>query len=231
MSAIAIFVKTPGVSPLKTRLAEHVGQARATRLYRGCASAVAEAARHAAVGPVYWATAEPPDEVEGQWSKLPLLGQGEGGLGERMHRVLAELVARHGSGMLLGADAPQVDPAAVGRAGEWLARATPSRVVGPARDGGFWTFGANHVPERERWTRVSYSRPDTLMFFRNSIGFDAEWLELPMLSDLDTGEDLGRVAGELQQLPQPLPAQRALIGELEDARSPARNTTGQPRQA
>jgi len=214
MTAIAIFVKTPGLSPLKTRLAQSIGQENATRIYRSCAAAVAEAASRAEVGPVYWATAEPPEQVDGRWQGLPLVGQGEGGLGERMHHIMAELVARHGSGLLLGADAPQLDPAVLRQADAWLAREVPSRIVGPARDGGFWTFGANHVPTLERWTSISYSRPDTLMFFRNSIGGDAEWLELPMLSDLDTAGDMARVAAELEQLPHPLPRQRELMAML-----------------
>ena len=146
MTAIAIFVKTPGVSAVKTRLAATIGVERATTLYERCAEAVAEAAREASVGAVYWATAEPIERVGERWSDLPLLDQGDGGLGERMHRVMAELVRRHGSGLLLGADAPQLDTAVLVQAARHLQRNPPSRVIGPARDGGFWTFGANHVP-------------------------------------------------------------------------------------
>lgn len=217
MTAIAIFVKTPGLSPLKTRLAESIGQTRATSLYQSCAATVAEAASFAAVGRVYWATAESPREARATWQGFPHIAQGEGGLGERMHRVLGELVDRHGSGLLLGADAPQLEPAVLKRASEWLARGARTRTIGPARDGGFWTFGANHVPARELWTQVSYSRPDTLEAFRDALGMDAEWLELPMLNDLDTAEDLDRIANELQRLPEPLPAQSALLDQLIEA--------------
>ncbi len=218
MTAIAIFVKTPGVSAVKTRLAASIGAERATALYRRCAGAVADTARKAAVGRVYWATAESIEQVGEQWSELPLLEQGSGGLGERMHRVMDELVRRHGSGLLLGADAPQLDPAVLRRADEWLARDVPSRVIGPASDGGFWTVGADHVPEQYRWTQVSYSRPDTLVYFRNSIGNDTEWLDLPMLTDLDTADDMARVAAELAQLPHPLPRQYELMDLLGESK-------------
>jgi len=217
MTAIAIFVKTPGISALKTRLAERIGQAQASDLYRNCAAAVADAASHAAVGPVYWATAEPPERVGGSWRDLPLLAQGEGGLGERMYRVLAELVARHRSGLLLGADAPQLDAAVLRRADEWLARDVPSRVVGPASDGGFWTFGANHVPPLPRWIRVPYSRPDTLLKFRQSLGDDSAWLDLPMLTDLDIADDMARVVAELAAIPHPLSGQTELMNMLEQS--------------
>ncbi|MDZ7790496.1 MAG: DUF2064 domain-containing protein [Xanthomonadales bacterium] len=211
MTAIAIFVKTPGISAVKTRLAATIGAERATDLYCRCAAAVAEAAREAAVGAVYWATAEPIERAGARWADLPLLDQGDGGLGERMFRVMAELVRRHGSGLLLGADAPQLDTAVLVTAARHLERDPPSRVIGPARDGGFWTFGANHVPGLPRWTRVPYSHPDTLTAFRKSIGDDTEWLDLPMLTDLDTAADMPRVAAELAALPHPLPRQKELM--------------------
>ncbi|RFF30840.1 TIGR04282 family arsenosugar biosynthesis glycosyltransferase [Wenzhouxiangella sediminis] len=214
MTAIAIFVKTPGLSAVKTRLAATMGAERAVALYEQCAAAVAEAARAAEIGTVYWATAEPIDRIDGRWSDLPRLQQGSGGLGERMHRVLDHLVQRHGSGLLLGADAPQVDPSDIRRAAEWLQRDRASSALGPATDGGFWTFGANHVPDLLRWTRVPYSHPDTLRAFRESMGDDSAWLELPTLTDLDTAEDMARVAGELAALPHPLPRQRDLMAQL-----------------
>lgn len=211
MSAIAIFVKTPGISPVKTRLARSIGEQRAIDLYRQCAAAVLEVAGQARIGPVYWAVAEPEAEAECRWHGAECIAQGPGGLGERMHHVLLELVNRHGSGLLLGADAPQLTAGQLDTAGRWLDNPHPRRVVGPTRDGGFWTFGANHVPPPEPWTLVRYSRPDTLEQFRKSIGNDAEWLELPMLTDLDTAEDISCVAAELQAVPNPLASQTKIM--------------------
>lgn len=209
MSAIAIFVKTPGKSPVKTRLASTIGPRRAEALYRRCAAAVAEVAGNAAEH-VYWALAEHPGDVASEWPGYAHLEQGQGSLGERMHRVFSELVSRHGSGFLLGADAPQIDPAELARAAAWLDSNRPRHVIGPARDGGFWTIGGNHVPELWRWTRVPYSHPDTLGKFRESMGGDSEWLELPMLTDLDTAGDMEPVMTELTSLPNPLPRQQEL---------------------
>lgn len=223
MTAIAIFVKTPGRSPLKTRLAATIGRQAAANLYLQCAQATAEAACRADIGPVYWATAEAIEAIDDHWPHLPLLAQGDGGLGERMHHVLSELIRRHGSGLLLGADAPQIDPAVLRRAAGWLQRDAASSVLGPARDGGFWTFGANLVPDLFRWTRVPYSRPDTLREFRKSIGDDAEWMELPSLTDLDTAQDIVQVAKELTTLPDPLPRQNELLASLNESQ-PAQAT-------
>ncbi|WP_376696700.1 TIGR04282 family arsenosugar biosynthesis glycosyltransferase [Wenzhouxiangella sp. EGI_FJ10305] len=221
MTAIAIFVKTPGLSPVKTRLARTLGTEQAEALYLECAATVAEVVGQASPN-VYWAIAEPERQAAAHWPGLAHIAQGPGGLGERMQRVLAALVERHGSGLLLGADAPQIDAALLRRACSWLSCDPPLNACGPARDGGFWTFGANHVPPLERWTRVPYSRPDTLQRFRESIGDETEWLELPMLSDLDTAEDMARVAAELKRLHRPLPSQLALLELLEGRQSAVR---------
>ncbi len=58
-ASLAIFVKTPGYSPVKTRLAASIGQRRAEQFHRLAAAAVAAVAKAAmpAVTP-YWAIAE-----------------------------------------------------------------------------------------------------------------------------------------------------------------------------
>lgn len=214
MSAIAIFVKTPGRSPIKTRLARTIGPGRAEALYRRCAAAVAEVAGIAAEH-VYWALAEHPGDVASEWPGLAHLEQGQGSLGERMHRVFSDLVSRHGSGLLLGADTPQIDPAELIRAAAWLDTERPRHVIGPARDGGFWMIGGNQVTAMEKWIRVHYSRTDTLFEFRRSLGTESEWLELSKLTDLDTEADVPQVAAELRKLREPLQSQRALLEALE----------------
>lgn len=215
MTAIAIFVKTPGLSPLKTRLANGIGRTRAIDLYRQCAASVLAVARSADVGPVYWALAESTAEAIRHWPEdAEIIQQGSGNLGQRMGRVMKTLVDRHGSGLLLGADAPQLEVRQLRRAAQWLQDLTPSNVIGPARDGGFWTFGSNHTTPISQWTRVVYSRPDTLERFTQSMNGEAQWLELPILTDLDTAADLNSVAAELHKLRRRLPEQENLMRAL-----------------
>jgi len=218
MTAIAIFVKTPGLSPVKTRLAASIGEADAVDLYRQCAAAVYSAARAADIGPVYWALAEStPDAIRHWQAQAPVIGQGTGDLGQRMARVMETLVKRHGHGLLLGADAPQLDVEQLRRAALWLEGERRRNVIGPAHDGGFWTVGSNHTVPMDRWTRVAYSHPDTLAQFIQSMGREAEWLKLPTLTDLDTAADLAGLSEELQQLHHPLPSQSNLITTLENS--------------
>jgi glycosyltransferase A (GT-A) superfamily protein (DUF2064 family) len=209
-AGIAIFVKTPGRSPLKTRLAADLGVERATRWYLLAAEAVAAVAREAAPGRVYWAVAEDDAAADPLWRALPTLPQGDGGLGERMHRVHAALVARHGAGLLLGADTPQLEARALRDAIAWLRAPSARLAIGGALDGGFRTIGANREIALERWVGVPYSRAETAAHFRAALDGCGQWLELGTLTDVDTSSDLGLCAAALRALPNPLPEQHAL---------------------
>lgn len=224
MTAIAIFVKTPGYSPVKTRLARAVGQQSAEQFHEVSARIVSDVSIASGIGPVYRAVAEPEAISEPCWSDLPVLLQRGGDLGRRMCRVHTELVERHGAGILLGADAPQIESRHLERASHWLDSDAPRLVEGPASDGGFWLFGANRIIPAKRWEQVLYSQSDTLEQFRQSMADCGEWLTLPTLSDLDTPEDLSAVTTELGLVPNPLPDQQSLANQLQRLNQTRMNT-------
>ena len=206
----AIFVKTPGLSPLKTRLAAAIGAAAATAWYRTAAQATAAVLQDVALLTPYWAVAEEPLATGDAWPGLPLLAQGEGDLGTRMGRVHTMLVERHGAGLLLGADTPQLDAAVLAAAAAWLDHPEPRLVMGPARDGGFWLIGANRVLETGAWTAAPCGTAATAAGFRAAMAGAGAWLDLPPLTDVDEQADLAPMLAELAQLAAPLPAQRLL---------------------
>ncbi|MEG3191988.1 TIGR04282 family arsenosugar biosynthesis glycosyltransferase [Lysobacter sp. D1-1-M9] len=229
--ALAIFVKTPGHSAVKSRLAADRGERYAQAWYRHAAAAVASVARSAQARhglTAYWAVAEP--EALGDWPELPALAQGGGELGERMARVHAQLVARHGSGLLIGADAPQLTVQLLGEAGDWLASASPRLALGPASDGGFWLFGANMPPPLPAWTQVRYSADDTARQFRRNMEALGAWRTLATLTDADHGHDLTAVLHALETLPEPTAEQRSLadwMGEQERTCEDASDTSAE----
>lgn len=209
--ALAIFVKTPGHSPVKSRLAAQRGERYAVAWYQRAAAAVASVVQQAVQRhrlTAYWAVAE--DAALDAWSGFPTLAQGHGDLGERMARVHEALVRRHGCGLLLGADAPQLCAESLRDAFEWLAAAPPRLVLGPARDGGFWLFGANLAPPRPAWTAVTYSVADTARQLRGTMQDLGEWHTLPALTDVDHADDLIAVEAALHALPAPTAEQQAL---------------------
>jgi glycosyltransferase A (GT-A) superfamily protein (DUF2064 family) len=161
----------------------------------------------------YWAVAEADGLGDPIWSGLPRIAQGRGSLGERMARVHTDLVERHGAAILVGADLPQMEPADLQRAAEWLDRDESRQALGAALDGGFWLFGSNRVHARNRWQSVTYSAVDTARRFIAAIG-GGEWRMLQARTDLDRAGDLGPVLEELRALDRPNRSQHRMIDWL-----------------
>lgn len=216
MTAIAIFVKTPGFSPVKSRLAASVGADLAEACHLRCARAVAAVAQSAAIGPVYWAVAEPAASQQAYWDDLPVLTQPEGGLGVRMQGIQNELIRRHGQGVLLGADLPQVADASLRAADAWLAGSGQRGVIGPATDGGFWLVGANAQLPATVWNQPIYGENNARRSFLAAAADRLDWQQLETFSDLDLLEDVPAVLEQLESLPRPHPEQLRLLDWLSE---------------
>ncbi len=211
---VAIFVKTPGRSPIKTRLARDLGAERAESLYRDAVDCVRESVDRAGL-PRAWAVTEPKAADRAPWTDAPCQPQPPGDLGTRMAGVFVALRARAPAVLLIGGDLPQIEPALLVRAADWLG--VPDRhVLGPAADGGFWLYGSSATDPTSGWPDLRYSRPDTAAHFRAAIGGAAKaWLELPTRTDLDEATDLAAVDDELAALTDPGPAQRRFRDRLQ----------------
>ena len=211
---VAIFVKTPGRSPIKTRLARDLGQRAAESIYRDCVACVRTAVDASGL-PYVWAVAERDAADRPPWDHAPCQAQPDGNLGERMAGVFEALRARAPGVLLIGGDLPQLDPAALRAASDWIG--TPNRhVIGPAADGGFWLYGSSATDPTVGWPGLPYSRPETAAHFRAAIGGPVgTWLELPMRTDLDESTDLAAVRAELAALDEPSPAQQRFHDRLQ----------------
>ena len=220
-AGLAILVKTPGHSPLKTRLAQVIGQDAAAAFHRHAAAAVADVViRAQATMPglvAYWAVAETEALDAPVWRGLPCIAQGDGDLGARMRSVCETLRGRHGRAVLIGADAPQL------RADDLLAacRALDAHehALGPSEDGGFWLFATRIVVPDAAWSDTPWSQSDTAARFLDALG-DASVAILRRLCDVDTVDDLAALAEALCTLSAPIPAQVALMRWLRDLRIP-----------
>lgn len=218
-TAIAIFVKTPGLSPLKTRLAAGIGTAGAVQFYRNSLGALQELL---SAGPClsmslspYWAVAEPELPEDHPWQGFPVVHQEQGDLGLRMGSVLAELQKHHEKVLFIGSDTPQLSQPLLSRALELLER--HDVVFGPAADGGFYLMGTAVAIPSSLLQQVRYSADDTLsqlaglLAKQHSVSRD----DLPQLTDADTAGDLLTIAKQLAALPELLPKQRLLLSWLE----------------
>ena len=208
--AVAVFVKTAGVSPVKTRLAEGLGLQGALEFYQlawPCVKQVVDGACTEFSWAAYWAVAERSQLNAEVWPDWPRLWQGDGGLGERLHRLYCSLQLKYGSVILLGADAPQVRVSDLSRAMSCLDY--HDYVVGPAADGGFYLFGGKVPVEETVWLETPYSVDTTLERLQFALGA-RKGAALRSLTDVDTVADLKVLSQEFPKERDCTSAQRAL---------------------
>ena len=217
LSGLAIFVKTPGHSPLKMRLAAAIGDASAMAFHRHAAQAVAAVARAAQIAipglHISWAVAEQFALDDPLWSNLPRIAQGDGTLGARMRRVCGALHNTYGRALLLGADAPQLVSTDIQAALHTLD--SHDHVLGPSADGGFWLFGTRTAVPAAAWEHTPWSQSDTAARFMQKLG-SSRIAHLRTLRDADSVHDLAPLLMTLQALRDPLPEQTALAEWLRD---------------
>ena len=192
--AVAIFVKTPGLSPIKTRLASSIGQAAAERFHLLSSQAVESVVRQVANAEgltSYWAVAEEDAMELPLWQSFRVIWQGDGSLGERLSRVYDELIQRHSSVIFLGADSPLLTSRLLEMGSQNLAQGKGSTfVLGRAEDGGFYLFGGSVPIGREIWLSIPYSAPNTAHELAKRLKEFGRVEELPVLRDVDTAADL-----------------------------------------
>jgi len=217
--AIAVFVKTPGLSPVKTRLAVALGKEAAEGFHLAASASVAAVAQSLSQQTdiqSYFAVAEDTALNHSYWNDLPCLWQGEGELGERMAHIYQTLLNQHDFVILVGADIPQMTAVELLKATAWLPHEEQARFVfGPSIDGGFWVFGGNCSIPQSLWTNVLYSEADTGADFLNRIEQLGSVKTLQALCDVDEVNDLLPLHDALLKLPEPLPEQSELIRFLE----------------
>ena len=218
---LALFVKTPGRSPVKSRLWPAIGREAAEALYLDCAAAASEAAialQHNGCLHAYWAVAEtdkPESTSYHAWRTLPRLAQGQGGLGDRMAQVYSELKARHGAALLVGTDLPQLSSQALADAVDALFHAKADLVLGPSEDGGFWLVGGCVDLPIAAWTAPRYSTPHARSDFLAALPQGLRVHLLDTAHDLDEPGDLAVVAAALAALPRRTEAQDRVSRRLD----------------
>lgn len=243
---VAVFVKTPGLSPLKTRLAAGVGRQAAESFYLRSLEVIqaqlqaqlqAQSAELSSrpdsnvplKSPLqcYWAVAEAQAKDHALWQQHPVLAQGQGGLGERIARVYEQLQGRHDIAVLLGADLPDLPPDLLKRVAACLSKKYVREcdyVIGPAQDGGFYAFASRRQLGPEVWMGVPYSQPSTLSALLAALP-PGRVSYLPPRRDVDTQADLYALADRWPGVRRAYPEQKGVqaFQELEQQLMEARS--------
>jgi uncharacterized protein len=218
-AAVACFVKTPRLSPVKTRLAAEIGTARAEEFYGLAIEAVREVlhdVKTQGVATPFWAVAEAEGVFHPLWQDLGCLSQGEGELGERLARVYRRLREEYDRVLFIGADSPQLTSGHLAAALRELEQGT-AFVLGRCPDGGFYLFaGAQSIPEAV-WTETPWSTPSTADEFQARLMKQGPVALLTTMCDVDVVDDLERLRRELESLRNLLPSQAQMLSWLNEA--------------
>lgn len=219
--ALAIFVKTPELSPIKTRLAASIGEEKARQFYELSLRATSASARALQSSipnlQVYWAVAEAEGQSEKRWESFPTISQGDGGLGTRLDTVYEELLKRHHYVCFIGADSPHLSVENL-RTGilQTAQHLTKKFVIGETLDGGFYFFGGSLPIPSSTWLSVEYSTDQTANQLLSNLASLGEVEHLKKSFDIDTVEDLRRCGNISGQAETFLPEQKALISWAKD---------------
>ena len=189
MEALIIFVRTPELGKVKTRLAVGIGDSAALKVYQRLLARTQKLITQLTDIDVFVYHTPEIQEWAGVENKI----QTQGDLGERMFSAF-ESVKKIGYEriVLIGSDCWDLELKHLNQAFELLK--DKSLVLGPAKDGGYYLIGTTN-PEVILFTGISWSTDLVLEATlekakRNSISYDL----LETLSDIDFKEDLeGRI--------------------------------------
>jgi rSAM/selenodomain-associated transferase 1 len=188
-----IMIKYPEPGRVKTRLAREIGEFRASEIYRHIAEQVLRNTAPSEDDHYRRIIFIDPPEREAEFRDwLPgeqFAGQQGSELGERMDNVIRHLLTTGGEkAVITGSDIPKLSRDIVMQAFMELDHA--DIIIGPAADGGYYLIGMK-APAPELFHEIAWSTkdvfPETVRILKQS---GKSYGVLPILSDLDTIEDL-----------------------------------------
>ncbi len=194
-SAVVVFAKAPQAGLAKTRLIPALGADGAAMLAERMLGHAARAA--AAAAPDTLEICAAPDATHPAFGQVArdhgarLTTQGEGDLGQRMHRAFQRLLSSHRCVVIIGTDAPSLDAVRVRQALASLD--AHDAVFVPALDGGYALVGLRS-PQPSLFEGVAWSTSGVMAQTRERLraaGLRA--LELPAVADVDEPADLAHL--------------------------------------
>ncbi len=217
--ALAIFVKTPTISSVKTRLAADIGKEEAEEFFVLSAAALHETVKtlqslHPNIKS-FWAIAESEGLDHSLWQDLPRIYQGDGKLGERLHKVFDQLIDDFDGVVIIGADSPQIGSDDLAVAFEVFDDSIGQDgfdiVVGPAKDGGFYLVGSSKRLPSTLWASVRYGTEQAGRDLIDNALKLGDVFTLPEEIDIDTVGDLRTLSTILPERSEDSPAHLALL--------------------
>lgn len=196
---LAIFVKTPEFSQVKTRLAAGIGQEGALLFYKQALEATAALSRQVKTElvdlDVVWAVAEEQGLKSDRWIEFDTVFQGEGDLGQKLHTVYAELLRRYDYVAFIGADSPHIPSTEIVKALTLTKKWRNEKfIIGETFDGGFYFFGGGIPLPKNVWTNIEYSSERTAQQLELELEKFGGIEKIEKNFDIDTIEDIHSLA-------------------------------------
>jgi rSAM/selenodomain-associated transferase 1 len=189
---LLIFVKNPQLGKVKTRLASTIGEEAAMNIYRRLldftrkTAAGVDCRRWVCYSDFIPAAAEWPDAVFEKHM------QSGADLGERMSKAFqAAFQSGASKVVIIGSDCPQITPEILHDA--FQALDTRDFVIGPSTDGGYYLLGMRRFEPRV-FEEIVWSTDTVCLLTQERIReTGGSFHLLPILTDIDTEEDLRAV--------------------------------------
>jgi uncharacterized protein len=189
--AIIIFVRNPELGKIKTRLAKDIGEEKTLSVYSYLLKITHDLACNIDADKfVYYADTVITND---SWENDLFIKRVQEGndLGERMKGAFSSLFQQgYSKVIIIGSDCPELTVFLIEEAYQNLE--TNEVVIGPAADGGYYLLGMTQlIPElfrNKKWSTAAVFK-DTV---NDVLHAGKNYFVLPILSDIDTAEDLGR---------------------------------------
>lgn len=221
-SAIAVFVKTPSLSPIKTRLASSIGRKAAEEFYLLSVAALKSTIESLTsannnITPI-WAVAENEGLSHSLWEGWETISQGEGDLGTKLHNVFRKLILEFESVVIIGSDSPQLTANNLECAFRSLENTKvperPTIVIGPCEDGGFYLVGSSGQLPEDLWMEIRYSTELAGRDLAEAALRLGDVINLPVEIDVDTSSDLAAIKKLLEMRSSAPKTNRSLLDWL-----------------
>jgi len=216
--ALVIMVKQPAPGHVKTRLCPPLTPEQAAELYRCFLLDKMAQVRRVPVAAPYLAFT--PEVAQGFFRDLAgesfiLVPQEGRDLGERLDQLSQRLLAAgHPGVVIIDSDTPSLPDRYLAEAVERMGDARTDAVFGPAEDGGYYLVGLRR-PSPALFRGIAWS---TAVVLEQTLGkAAAAGLRvhlLPPWFDVDTGNDLKRLADDLVRNGRPAQYTRAFLQHL-----------------
>ena len=172
--ALAIFVKTPGLSPIKTRLAKSTSERFASDFYHQSllvTSTFVQSLQYIFKEmDLFWAVAEEEGLTSEHWKDFKQISQGTGDLGMRLNKVYSSLIKKYDAVFFMGADSPHLSYIDIGKdINNFLEDQKSKFMLGNTRDGGYYFFGGKTPLLDSIWINVRYSSTFTALDFSQNL--------------------------------------------------------------